>query len=63
MSPDDSSSSHHPLEQRLLHLLHAVRDTQDSSARAELNSLLRGNAVARSTMSRLMVDEQALISR
>jgi hypothetical protein len=63
MNPDDSSSSHRSLEQRLLHLLQAVRDTRDTSARAELNTLLRENADARSTVARLMVDEQALISR
>ena len=63
MNPDDSSSSHRSLEQRLLHLLQAVRDTHDTSARAELNTLLRENADARSTMARLMVDEQALINR
>jgi hypothetical protein len=63
MNPDDSSSSHRSLEQRLLHLLQAVRDTRDTSARAELNTLLRENADARSTIARLMVDEQALISR
>ena len=63
MNTDDSSSSHQSLEQRLLHLLQAVRDTHDTSARAELNTLLRENADARSTMARLMVDEQSLISR
>jgi hypothetical protein len=63
MKHDDSSSSHRSLEQRLLHLLQAVRDTRDTSARAELNTLLRENADARTTMARLMVDEQALISR
>jgi hypothetical protein len=63
MKHDDSSSSHRSLEQRLLHLLQVVRDTHDTSARAELNTLLRENADARSTMARLMVDEQALISR
>jgi hypothetical protein len=63
MTTDDSSSSHRSLEQRLLHLLQAVRDTHDTSARAELNTLLRENADARSTMARLMVDEQSLISR
>jgi hypothetical protein len=63
MKHDDSSSSHRSLEQRLLHLLQAVRDTRDTSARAELNTLLRENADARSTMALLMVDEQALISR
>jgi hypothetical protein len=63
MNLDDSSSSHRSLEQRLLHLLQAVRDTHDTSARAELNTLLRENADARSTVARLMVDEQALTSR
>jgi len=63
MNTDDSSSSHRSLEQRLLHLLQAVRDTHDTSARAELNTLLREHAEARSTMARLMVDEQALINR
>jgi len=63
MNTDDSSSSHRSLEQRLLHLLQVVRDTHDTSARAELNTLLRENADARSTMARLMVDEQSLISR
>lgn len=63
MKHDDSSSSHRSLEQRLLHLLQALRDTHDAFARAELNTLLRENADARSTMARLMVDEQALISR
>ena len=63
MKHDDFSSSHRSLEQRLLHLLQAVRDTRDTSARAELNTLLRENPDARSTMARLMVDEQALISR
>jgi hypothetical protein len=63
MNTDDSSSSHRSLEQRLLHLLQAVRGTHDTSARAELNTLLRENADARSTMARLMVDEQSLISR
>jgi hypothetical protein len=47
----------------LLRLLQAVRDTQHTSARAELNMLLRDNPEARPIMARLMVDEQALISR
>ena len=63
MKHDDSSSSHRSLEQRLLHLLQAVRDTRDTSARSELNTLLRENPDVRSTMARLMVDEQALINR
>ena len=63
MNPDAPSPSHRSLEQRLLHLLQAVRDTRNTSARTELNALLRENADARATMPRLMVDEQALISR
>ena len=63
MTADNSSSPHGSMEQRLLQLLNAVRDTHDASARTELNTLLRGHADARSTMARLMVDEQALISR
>ena len=59
----DEPPSHRSLEQRLLHLLQAVRDTHDESARTELNTLLRENANARSAMTRLMVDEQALINR
>lgn len=56
-------SSHRPLVERLLHLLQAVRDTHDASAQAELNALLRENTDARLFMARLLVDEQALISR
>jgi hypothetical protein len=63
MNLDDPSASHRSLAQRLLHLLQAARDTDDVLARAELNTLLRENADARATMPRLMVDEQALISR
>ena len=59
----DEPPSHRLLEQRLLHLLQAVRDSHDESARTELNTLLRENANARSAMTRLMVDEQALINR
>ena len=59
----DESPSHRSLEQRLLFLLQSVRDTHDSSARTELNTLLRENINARSVMAHLMVDEQALISR
>jgi hypothetical protein len=47
----------------LLRLLQAARDTQDASARAQLNMLLRDNPEARPIMARLMVDEQVLISR
>ena len=63
MNLEDPSSSPRSLEHRLLRLLLAVRETQSPSARAELNMLLRENAEARPIMARLMVDEQALISR
>lgn len=63
MNFEDPSASPCTLEHRLLRLLQAARDTQDSSARAELNMLLRDNPEARPIMARLMVDEQALISR
>lgn len=51
------------LDLQLLTLLHAVRDTQDPTARATLNELLRDDAAARTALARLMVDEQALIIR
>ena len=51
------------LDYQLLALLQAVRDTQDASSRAVLNDLLRMNSAARAAMARLMVDEQALITR
>ncbi len=51
------------LDHQLLTLLHAVRDTQDESTRATLNDLLRSDPAARAAMARLLVDEQALISR
>lgn len=63
MNLEDPSPSPRTLEHRLLRLLQAVRDTKDTSARAELNMLLRDNPEARPIMARLMVDEQALISR
>ena len=63
MNLEDPSPSPRTLEHRLLRLLQAVRDTQDASARAELNMLLRDIPEARPIMARLMVDEQALISR
>lgn len=63
MNLEDPSSSPRTLEHRLLRLLQAARDTQDTSARAELNMLLRDIPEARPIMARLMVDEQALISR
>ena len=63
MNFEDPTASPRSLEHRLLRLLQAARDTQDASARAELNMLLRDNPEARPIMARLMVDEQALISR
>lgn len=63
MSFEDPTASPRTLEHRLLRLLQAARDTQDASARAELNMLLRDIPEARPIMARLMVDEQALISR
>jgi hypothetical protein len=58
MNSDSTSLDH-----RLLDLLHAVRDTHDDSARASLNELLRDDPAARAAIARLMVDEQALITR
>jgi hypothetical protein len=63
MNLEDPSPSPRTLEHRLLRLLQAVRDTKDTSARAELNILLRDIPEARPIMARLMVDEQTLISR
>ena len=63
MNFEDPTASPRTLEHRLLRLLQAARYTQDASARAELNMLLRDNPEARPIMARLMVDEQALISR
>jgi hypothetical protein len=63
MNLEDPSSSPRSLEHRLLRLLLAVRETKDTSARAELNMLLRDIPEARPIMARLMVDEEALISR
>lgn len=48
---------------RLLELLAAFRDHGDERARASLNDLLRVDPVARATMVRLLVDEQALMHR
>ncbi len=63
MNLEDPSPSPRTLEHRLLRLLQAARDTKDTSARAELNMLLRDIPEARPIMARLMVDEQTLISR
>ena len=51
------------INQRLLALLQSVRDTQDDSARATLNELLRNDSTARAAMARLLVDEHAIINR
>ena len=51
------------LDHRLLALLHAVRETHDEAARTALNKLLRTDKASRDAMARLLVDEQALISR
>jgi hypothetical protein len=51
------------LAPRLLALLQSVRDSHDESARLALNELLRKDAAARAAMARLLVDEQALVSR
>jgi hypothetical protein len=48
---------------RLLFLLQSVRESRDKSARLALNELLRNDAAARAAMARLLVDEQALVSR
>ena len=50
------------LVMRLLTLLHRAREERDGAARAELNTLLREEAEARKIISRLLVDEQALVS-
>lgn len=63
MNLEDPAPPPRTLEHRLLRLLQAVRDTKDTSARAELNMLLRDIPEARPIMARLMVDEQTLISR
>lgn len=52
-----------PTELRLLALLAAFRDAGDARARATLNDWLRADPLARATMARLLVDEQALIDR
>ncbi len=49
------------LDRRLLRLLHAVRDEHDKSSRIALNEFLRRDPAARTAMSLLLVDEQALI--
>lgn len=50
------------MEEQLLSLLQKVRDDRDEEARTELNDLLRKHPEARSIMTRVLVDEQALFS-
>ena len=50
------------IEEHLLNLLQQVRDDSSESARTELNKLLRERPEARTIMSRMLVDEQALVS-
>jgi hypothetical protein len=50
------------IEEHLLNLLQQVRDDSSESARTELNELLRERPEARTIMSRMLVDEQALVS-
>ena len=50
------------IEEHLLNLLQQVRDDSSESARTELNELLRKHPEARTIMSRMLVDEQALVS-
>ena len=50
------------IEEQLLNLLQQVRDDRNTVARTELNELLRNRPEARAIMSRMLVDEQALVS-
>ncbi len=50
------------IEEQLLKLLQQVRDDRNAVARTELNELLRKHPEARTTMSKMLVDEQALVS-
>ena len=50
------------IEEHLLNLLQQVRDDSNKAARTELNELLRERPEARTIMSRMLVDEQALVS-
>lgn len=54
--------SHAATDNRLLELLHAAREG-DTAARAELNDWLRADALARSRLARLLVDELAISNR
>jgi hypothetical protein len=51
------------LDQELLSLLQAVREAKNESARESLNARLRADPNARAAMARLLVDEQALVTR
>jgi hypothetical protein len=51
------------LDQKLLSLLQTAREAKDESARDSLNGLLRADPIAREAMARLLVDEQALVTR
>jgi hypothetical protein len=57
------SNPNDALEERLQDLLEQAREQEGGAAREELNALLRGNAAARRCLARLLVDEQALVSR
>lgn len=50
------------IEEQLLTLLQSVRDDGDEAARTQLNELLRNDPEARAMMSKMLVDEQALVS-
>lgn len=50
------------IEEQLLNLLQQVRDDRNAVARTELNEILRNRPEARTIMSRILVDEQALVS-
>jgi hypothetical protein len=50
------------IEEQLLTLLQCVREDGDDAARTQLNELLRNDPEARAMMSKMLVDEQALIS-
>lgn len=51
------------IEHQLLELLGEVRANDDPSARSQLNTILRKDPAARRIIARLLVDEQAIISR
>jgi hypothetical protein len=51
------------LDQKLLSLLQSAKEAKDDSARDSLNALLRADPTAREAMARLLIDEQALVTR